>query len=297
MRACLPPNANFLGLEVSDSDPLSAGVIVLTAPFEQTSTFGAGSSKGPDAILEASQQVELFDAVLGFETYKKVSGIATIEPIICENIHQLCSELESETMFRLKKNKFVITIGSEHTSIVGAVKAHCNFYEPLTVIQLDAHSDLRNEYLGNPWSHACAARRILDFHTDIVQVGIRSQAAEERAFSDSRKIPVFYAHEIHQNDAVGLDWIDALLKCCKSNVYVTLDCDVFDPSVVPATGTPEPGGLTWNQMNRLFERLASERRLVGVDINELSPIQNLNFPQFTISKFIYRILGFWSHHH
>lgn len=188
-------------------------------------------------------------------------------------------------------------MGGEHTSIVGAVKAHSRFYEPLTVIQFDAHSDLRDEYQGNPWSHACAVRRILDFHADVVQVGIRSQAMEERAFTDTQNIPVFYAHEIHENDAAGVDWIDALIKLCKNNVYVTLDCDVFDPSVIPATGTPEPGGLTWNQMNRLFKRLVKERRLVGLDISELSPIENLVFPQFTVSKFIYRILGLWVNQH
>lgn len=291
MRQKLPQNKNFLGLDTDLSDPRSSGVILLTAPFEQTSSFGKGSAAGPEAILEASQQVELFDARLGFEPCKRVSGIATLEPILSDHAGDLCTDLETETMSWLKKGKCVVTLGGEHTSIVGAVKAHSRFYDALTVVQIDAHSDLRDEYQGNPWSHACAAMRILDFHPDIVQVGIRSQALEERLVADTRAIPVFYAHDIHSDDRSGTDWITALIDNCKANVYVTLDCDAFDPSVIPSTGTPEPGGLTWEQMNRLLEHLVRSRRLVGFDISELSPVAHLHFPQFTIAKLIYRLVG------
>jgi agmatinase len=291
MRPKLPQNANFLGLDPHLSDPETARVVLLTAPFEQTSSFGKGSGAGPGAILEASRQVELFDARLGFETCEKVSGIATLEPILSEQAGHLCTELETETMSWLKQGKFVVTLGGEHTAVIGAVKAHSRFFGALTVVQIDAHSDLRDEYQDNPWSHACAASRIRDFHSDIVQVGIRSQAKEERIVADTSAIPVFYAHDIHSDDRSGSDWITSILDTCKENVYVTLDCDAFDPSVIPSTGTPEPGGLTWDQMNRLLERLVHSRRLVGFDVSELSPVTNLHFPQFTIAKLIYRILG------
>ena len=289
----LPSDKNFLELDDCDSG-LNAHVVILSVPFEKTTTYGKGAAESPTAILNASRQVELFDCVTECETYRNIGGIATMEPIICADPVKLCNILERETKHQLENNRLVVTLGGEHTSIVGAVKAYSKHCSELTVLQLDAHSDLRNEYLGNPWNHACAAHRIFDFHTNMVQVAIRSQEKEERLFAKKHKIPIFYANNIQKADYLNHDWIDDVISQCKSNVYITFDCDAFDPSLIPATGTPEPGGLSWLQVNRLIEKLAVERHIVGFDVCELAPIKDLHHPQFVIAKLIYRILGYIS---
>ena len=294
MRRSLPEESNFLGLGPQDSNPESAGAIIIPVPFEQTSSFGQGSDAGPAAIIRASHEVELFDAVPGFETFTKLGGIATMEPLQCDTIIGLCAELEREAGFWMNRNRFVVTIGGEHTSIVGSVRAAARCFDDLTILQLDAHSDLRQEYQDNPWSHACAVRRILDFHSSLVQVAIRSQTRDEREFSESAGLPVFFAHRIHADESDRIDWPGAVIEHCKQNVYLTFDCDSFDPSVIPSTGTPEPGGLSWYQVDSLLERLTRERRLVGFDVSELAPVDGLHHPQFTIAKLIYRILGYVS---
>jgi agmatinase len=293
LRALTSEN-NFLGLDECDSNGEDSHVIILSAPFEKTTTYGKGAAAGPEAVLNASRQIELYDCVTGCETFSRIGGIASLEPIICDDAQTLCDELEKETSRWLNKNRMVVTLGGEHTSVVGAVKAHANHYSELTILQLDAHSDLRNEYLGDSWNHACAIRRIMDFHTDIVQAAIRSQDMEERTYAEKQKIPVIYAHQIHNAERSGHDWIGDIIGACRRQVYVTFDCDAFDPSVILATGTPEPGGLSWNQVNRLFERLTAKRQLVGFDISELAPVTNIQHPQFTIAKLVYRILGFVS---
>lgn len=294
MTEFLSKEDNFLALGGEDSHPDTAGVVVISAPFEKTSTYGQGSDAGPAAILEASHEVELFDAALGFEPYQAAGGVATRKALDVSGLTgaSLASRLRAETKQWLSRDKLVLTLGGEHSSVIGAIQAHCEHFEDLTVVQLDAHSDLRAEYLGEPWNHACAMARVLDFHDHIVQVGIRSQAKEEREFSTEKGIAVFYAHEIHKRHGVRAPWIRQVIDATRPNVYVTLDCDVFDPSIIPATGTPEPGGLTWQQVDGLLARLCLERNVVGLDINELAPVPGLRHPQFTIAKLIYRFIGY-----
>jgi agmatinase len=161
----------------------------------------------------------------------------------------------------------------------------------LTVLQLDAHSDLRLQYQGNPWNHACAMARVLDFHADLVAVGIRSQARSERDLASERGVPVVYAHEIHADAGGHPQWLDRVVESAKPNVYISLDCDVMDPSIIPATGTPEPGGLTWQQVDALLERICCQRHVVGMDMSELAPIPGLAHPDFTMAKLMYRFIG------
>jgi len=288
----LPPQ-NFLGLTSGDAHPASAGVVVLPVPFERTSTFGRGSCAGPAAILAASQQVELFDVTLGYEPYRAAGGIATLPPwqtevsdsaVLADN---LCQEVKSW----LSRGKFLITLGGEHTSIVGAIWAHCEIHPDLTVLQLDAHSDLRAEYLGSAWNHACAMARVRDRHESLVQVGVRSQDRSEWELVQKQQIPVFYAHRIHQDREGAKDWIAAVIAATRSRVYISLDCDVLDPAIIPATGTPEPGGLTWAHVDALLARLCREREVLGLDVSELAPVTGLTHPQFTVAKLIYRFLG------
>ncbi|HOZ47753.1 MAG TPA: agmatinase [Candidatus Hydrogenedentes bacterium] len=289
----LPAARNFLGIESPWCDIESARVVVLSVPFERTSSYGTGSCDGPQAIIQASHQVEFFDAALGFEPYKTAPGIATLPPMAVAGAEgaAVADKLRREVEHWIKHQRFVVTLGGEHTSIVGAIHAHVACYHDVTVLQFDAHSDLRPEYQGDPWSHASAMARVLDFHNGLVQVGIRSQSLEERAIADARGLPVFYAEAIHNADRTSTDWVDDIVAACHEHVYITFDCDAFDPSVVPATGTPEPGGLTWHQVNTLIRRICAARRLIGFDVNELSPADGLSQSEYAAAKLVYRLIG------
>ena len=294
MNVGLPTEDNFLALEPELSDTDTAGVIVIAAPYEATSSYGKGSCDGPAAIIDASHQVEFFDATLGFQPVEACGGIATVEAVSIEDCDgaEFSKRLHDAVAPWLAQNKFVITLGGEHSSIVGAVQAHCEQFDDVTVLHFDAHSDLRPSYEDSAWNHACAIARVRDFHQDVVQVGIRSQDADERKLVDSEGIPCFYAHQIYNMQQSGQDWIGAIIGATKSRVYITFDCDVFDPSIIPATGTPEPGGLTWYQIDALFARLFREREVVGMDVNELSPLPEQSVSEFTMAKFINRLIGY-----
>lgn len=289
----LKQDSNFLGIEDKYSDFTTSKFIILPVPFERSSTYGKGSKFGPQSILDASHEVELYDVVVGMETYKECGGIATIKPTKfgAKNCQDLSKKLYELVKNLLNLDKFVVTIGGEHTSVVGAIHAYVENFPDLTVIQFDAHSDLRDTYLGDKWNHACAMARVLDKHKGrLVQIGIRSVGPEElelrKDYQD--KLLTFYAHEIKDD----YKSINRIIEYLGEKVYVTFDCDVFDPSIIPATGTPEPGGLTWEWIDCFFKNLAKEKKIVGVDISELAPIPNLHHPQFTIAKLIYRILGY-----
>jgi agmatinase len=294
MSGGLPIERNFMGLDPDLSDPETAGVIVVPAPFEATSSYGTGSSRGPAAIIEASHQVEFYDCALGFEPVQACGGIATVDPVPVEaqSGAQFADRLESAVGCWLDRGKFVVTLGGEHSSVVGAVRAHAKRFQDLTVLQLDAHSDLRDQYLDNPWSHASALRRILDSHDHAVQVGIRSEETKERQTAHDLGVTTFYAHAIARQAEAHDDWIAAIVAAARRRVYVTFDADAFDPSLVPATGTPEPGGLTWYQVDRLLQRLCAEREVVGFDVSELAPIEGTTVSEFTLAKIIYRFIGY-----
>ena len=301
MAGGLPIEKNFLGLEAGQSDPETSGVIVVPAPFEAMSSYGTGSRRGPGAILEASHQVEFYDCALGFEPVQACGGIATVEPVPFDDLLQqggaaagaaFADRLEEVVGRWLDRGKFVVTLGGEHSAVVGAVRAHAKRFQDLTVVQLDAHSDLREEYLDNPWSHASALRRILEFHDHAVQVGIRSEESKERQTAREFGVKTFYGHVIARQAESGADWISGVVSAARARVYVTLDADVFDPSLVPGTGTPEPGGLTWHQVDRLLERLCGEREVVGFDVSELAPIEGVRVSEYTVAKLIYRFIGY-----
>jgi agmatinase len=214
----------------------------------------------------------------------------------CERLDgaQLADALEARVEELLTKGCFVATVGGEHTSIIGAVWAHTARYPSCSVLHLDAHSDLREEYEGSPWNHACAAARVLERHPHLVQAGIRSQAAEEHLRAEAEAIPIAYAHDIHRRHVLGEDWATGILAVLRPQVYITLDLDVLDCGLMPATGTPEPGGLDWPMLNHLLHRLFAAREVIGFDISELAPIPTLHHPQFTAAKLLYRMLGYWA---
>jgi len=290
----LPPE-NFLALPEQWSEFERSRVVVLPLPYEHTTSFGKGTASGPGAVLEASGQVELYDEELDTEIYTATDGIATLRPVDFRGKDAAAIESIRKQVFGLiDKGKTVVCIGGEHTISIGPARAFSERYPDLSVLQLDAHSDLREEYEGNRYSHACVMARIYEFNKNIVQVGIRSQCREEADFIRQRKIDTFYAFDL-KSRRYGADryaWHDTVIGSLSENVYLSIDCDFFDPGLMPAVGTPEPDGFGWHETVTFLRRLSERRKIVGFDITELSPIPGLVHPQFVMAKLIYKLIGY-----
>ena len=290
----LPPR-NFLSLPEEWSVLDRSRVVILPVPYEHTTSYGKGTASGPASVLDASGQVELYDEELDAEIYRVAGGIATVEPMEFHSFDAAAiGSIEERVHGLIEKGKTVVCIGGEHSISIGAVRAHSRRYPDLSVLQLDAHSDLREEYEGNRYSHACVMARVYEFNKNIVQVGIRSQCREEADFIRQKSINMFYAFDL-KSRRYGEDqyaWHDAVIGCLRENVYLTIDCDFFDPGLMPAVGTPEPGGFGWHETISFLRSLAERRRIVGFDITELSPIPGLIHPQFVMAKLIYRLIGY-----
>lgn len=260
-----------------------AKIVILPIPFDKTSTWSKGSDKGPEAIIEASRNMELYDIETRTEVFRE--GVWTAKPVILKTSRQMIREVYRLVESFLGQDKFVVTLGGEHTVCLGAINAHADFYDDLSVLQLDAHADLRGEYQGNPESHACVMARVAEKVDDIVSVGIRSMDSSELGLIREEK--VFYAHRIASVD----DWMDRVADQLSPNVYITIDVDVFDPGIMPSTGTPEPGGLDWYAVMHLLKRVTEKRRVVGFDVVELCPSQN-KAPDFLAAKLVYKLLSY-----
>ncbi|MGQ9819180.1 MAG: agmatinase [Candidatus Kapaibacteriales bacterium] len=286
---------NFLAIDKDFSDFETSKIVIVPIPFESTTSYGKGTKNGPNSILQASAYVEFFDD----ETKKELcfeKGIATITPIeiepndttqIIENIHSLTKEI-------LGKDKFIVFLGGEHTISFPIIKAYYEFYNDISILHFDAHSDLRNSYNGSSFSHACFMARVLEFFpkpSNIVQVGIRAQSKEEFELIKDRKIQTFYSHKI-RSGFYGSNWQKKIVDKLNENIYLTFDVDYFDPSVIPATGTPEPDGFYYNETIEVFREIRrQEKKIIGFDVVELSPIPNLHHCDLTIARFIYKILN------
>lgn len=262
----------------------SSQIVILPVPFDKTTTYKKGSDKGPEALIEASRNLELYDIETDSEVYLK--GIYTDNPI-----HALTSEKMIHSTFErtkewILKGKFVVTIGGEHSLSYASIKAHAEHFKNLTVLQLDAHTDLQPAYENNRWSHASVMARVKEIPqvSKIIAVGIRSMSHEELPFLERSN--VFFAHELENN------WIDQVLQKLDSPVYITFDLDVFDSSLMPSTGTPEPGGINWNQAMHLLKRVIQEKNVVGCDIVELCPSPANVAPDYLAAKLIYKILSY-----
>ncbi len=289
---------NFLGLEEPWCHPDQAGVYVLPAPYEHTSSYVLGSNLGPSAIIEASQQVELYDEILQCEPYRKWGGIATSCPLNLEGkVDQAAVHaIEAFVAPHVGTGRFLVTLTGEHTGALGAIRAHARRYPDLCVLQIDAHGDLRKAYQGNPYSHASVMARVVDDGLPLIQVGIRSISQEEvECIQRTDRIATFFAANIL--DPSGLyegkaaRWVPEVVKACRGPVYLTFDCDGLDASLVPALGTPEPGGLGWYDTVSLITALANGPGILGMDISEIAPIKGFVAPQFCIARLIYRMLG------
>lgn len=278
---------SFLEIDPAESRFSSSKIVVLPVPYEGTTTYGKGTKNGPSAILKASQIVEDYDIELGFEPYKKVGGIYTAKPVnVSKDPH---SQIYKAVKNVIAEKKIPVMLGGEHSVSYGAVKAAKEYYPGLSVLQFDAHADLRDTYHGSEHNHACVMRRIRAM-CPAVQVGIRSQDTEETEYIKNNDLAgsMFYAHD-HEGSSVP-DIVNQLSK----DVYITIDVDAFDPSVIPATGTPEPGGLLWYQVLEILKAVIAERNIVGVDVVELAPRRDLHYADYTIAKLVYKIIGYIS---
>ncbi len=278
----------FLGLPPEHTDFEEAGVVLLPVPYEATVSWMSGTKHGPGAIMTASHYVELYDHQLDREPY--TIGIHTLPELLLthEGPEQALNELRGVMDVLVATGKFVVMVGGEHSLSSPPILAHADHLggKRLSVLQLDAHTDLRTEYGGTPFSHACVMHRVHE-RADLVPVGIRSLTREERSLMREKNIPVIFAHELSTDG-----WMDRTLDALGPDVYITFDVDFLDPGVMPATGTPEPGGGSWNSTMRLLERVFRERHVVGCDVVELAPIPGMVAPDFLAAKLIYKMVGF-----
>jgi agmatinase len=276
-----------LSLPQKFSEFESSEFVILPVPYEQTTTFKAGTKEGPQAIISASKEVETFDEELKQEPFKV--GIHTLEEMevtrrgpekMVEKVYKIAKEL-------VDMNKRVVLLGGEHTVSIGLVKAESEKCENLSVLQLDAHADLRESYQESKYSHACVMRRIGEI-APFVGVGIRNLSLEEHGFVQKKRLALFFAKDLLKDNG----WIDQVLSKLSENVYLTIDLDFFDPSIMPSVGTPEPGGLLWNQTLDLLKKVADKKNIVGFDCVELCPIPGLVAPDFLAARLIYKIIGY-----
>jgi agmatinase len=276
--------ANFGGLPPEHSGAAGSRIVVVPVPYDGTSTWVKGADKGPGAILGASANVELYDIETDSQVY--LNGIFTDEAVTEDRSPEaMVDAVRRRVQAHLANNKFTVVVGGEHSVSVGAVQAHAGRYRGLSVLQLDAHSDLRDEYEGSKFNHACVMARIREL-CPIVQVGIRSMDISEKpALAEDR---VFFAEDIHDSRA----WIDQVVGKLTEQVYLTIDLDAFDPSIMPSTGTPEPGGLMWYDVLALLRAVCRRRTVVGFDVVELCPIETNWAPDFLAAKLIYKILSY-----
>jgi len=275
---------NFGGIPKKYTDLQKAEIVVMPIPYDGTSTWIKGADKGPAAILEASANMELYDIETDSEVYKM--GIHTTKPVTEKSSpEKMTAAVYKNAMKYVEADKFLVSIGGEHSVSVGAIQAYAETYEKLTVLQFDAHSDMRPEYEGSRYNHACAMSRAVEF-CPLVQVGIRSMDVEEKKYITKKR--VFFAEERMKDSG----WMDKAVKLLSENVYITIDLDVFDPSIMPSTGTPEPGGLYWYEVLEMIRKVNKKCNIVGFDVVELCPNNIDKAPDFLASKLIYKILSY-----
>lgn len=281
-----PPG--FGGLPAEFRDPRTARIAVLPVPYDLTSSWKKGADRGPQALIEASASMELYDIPTRSEVYRK--GIFTLEPIV-ENgpPEKMTDRVDEACMAIFEGGKFPVVLGGEHSVSIGAIRAAARKFKNLTVLQIDAHGDTRESYDGSPFNHACVMARAREW-CSITQVGIRAIDIEEVARMDERR--VFFGHEIEEHVARCDDsWMDRVIDTLDENVYITIDLDAFDPSLLPATGTPEPGGMRWRDVNELLRRVCEKRNIVGFDVVELLPTEGHWASEFVAAKLVYRLLS------
>lgn len=282
---------NFLAIEDSKyCSYKNSKFVIQSAPYEYTSSYLSGSDKGPEAIIKASQFVELYDEELEQESYL-LGGICTLHPMDFKRKvdAKAVKLIENETTKLLADNKFPITLGAEHTISLGCIKAVKEKTPNVHVLQIDAHSDLRSSYNDNIYSHASVMFRVQELGVPLTQIGIRAQCIEEaNLIKESSHINTFYAHEIRNNP----NWADEAIVTLGDNVYISIDADGFDPSIVPAVGTAEPNGMQWNETIQFLKKVIATKNIVGFDVVEIAPVKGNILTEYTMAKLVYKLIGY-----
>jgi agmatinase len=274
----------FGGIEKSLATFDNAAVLLQSIPYDGTSTWGKGADKGFEDFLEAAENMELYDIETDSEVFKK--GIHILPPVTeASTPEAVYNAVLTRARELLGSGKYLTFFGGEHSVSIGIIEAFLEKHSDLTVLQLDAHADLRSSYDGSPYNHACAVHQASK-NTNLVQVGIRSMDSCEKEFMNWEKC--FMAQEMQQNR----DWMDRSLDLMTDDVYLTVDLDVLDPSIMPATGTPEPGGMQWYETLTYLKRVFAEKRVVGFDIVEFAPIAGFKAPGFLVAKLYYKLLSY-----
>jgi len=264
-----------------------AKVVVLPVPYGKTVSFKQGTENGPRAILDASCGLELFDEEIGKDTYR--IGINTAEELKAQMFppEEMTAQVEERVSAFVKDDKFPVILGGEHTVTIGAVKALLKTHKNMSVFSLDAHHDLRDTYKDSRFSHACVNRRISEICSTVI-AGTRSLSKEEKNFLPNPNVAVFNVYDIQDIP----NWKEKIRDLLAENVYISIDLDVFDPSIMPSVGTPEPGGVGWYEVLDLIRYIIQYKNIVGMDVVELCPIKDMVAPDFLAAKLIYRILGY-----
>ena len=277
-------NNNYAGIPDEFAQLEKAKVVLIPVPYDGTSTWGKGADKGPEAFLDASANMELYDIETGTEVYQQGIFLA---PTITENssAEAVVNAVHKNTKEYIKRNKFVTLFGGEHSISIGSIRAFNECFDNLTVLQIDAHADLRESYEGTKYNHACAVHEASQT-TNLLQVGIRSMDIIEKTFMDEEK--TFFAHDIVNDEY----WMDKVIAQMTDNVFITFDLDALDPSIMPSTGTPEPGGLLWYETLEFLKQVFAEKNVVGFDIMELCPNKVDKSSDFVAAKLYYKMLSY-----
>ena len=274
----------FGNTERKYADPETAEILLLPVPYDGTSTWGKGADKGFDAFLDAAENMETYDIETDSEVYKR--GIHILAPVTENDSPEKMTEaVYYKTKELLETDKFLTFFGGEHSISIGIIRAFVEKYSDITILHFDAHADLRREYHGSTSSHACAVHEASKI-ANLVQVGIRSMDISEKEFLNTEKC--FFAHQLHSDP----NWMEKALRIISEKVYITFDLDAFDPSIMPSTGTPEPGGLWWDETLRFILKLFKEKTVLGFDIVELAPMKGITHPEFLAAKLYYKMLSY-----
>jgi agmatinase len=277
----------FGGTTPTTSDFNRSRVVILPIPLDRTTSYVPGTRNGPHEILVASSHMELWDEETGTDVHS--IGIYTLPEMEFPfgTMDEVVDEIRRVTSELVTRDKFVVALGGEHAITGPIVAAYAAKFPNLSVLQLDAHADLRDTYMGTRHNHACAMRRVVE-HARATQVGIRSLSTEEAKAAPTLPTQIFYDYNMREN----ADWIDRVVESLTDTVYISIDVDGFDPGIMPATGTPEPGGLSWHEALALLRSVITRRKVVGCDIVELSPMPGNVAPNFLCAKLIYKILSY-----
>jgi len=281
------PPQNFAGLVSPHADLRTAKVVILPVPYDSTTEWHSGTREGPHAIIDASQYLELYDIELDRDVYKVgIHTLPKVQPLL-SSPEKMINRVYSIARDLVKQAKFLVMLGGEHSLSLGMVQALKENFPDLCVLQLDAHADLRDEYLGTKYSHACVMHRIFEL-CPIVQVGIRSLSREEQQFLTQNNMRPFYVSTSNSIPAST----EQIIASLSDNVYISIDVDVLDPSIMPAVGTPEPGGMQWHEVLNLLRAVTLHKNVVGFDLVELCPKEGTSACAFLAAKLAYKLIGY-----